>query len=187
MSIREKIKQLEMEREELKADLFDALAEQAEQIRLWTVEGIPTPLEQRLELQAEIKDLEAERQRSKVELMRLKVKAKQANEQTYYQILKEVMTESLGEGAEHILDVVHSRYHEQLQGEMMTKKYLFASLRGEDFEIEGATPQEAWENLVEREKDSGSLWKAFDPVRNRFAVEMQGFEKLGEVAYKEVK
>lgn len=69
----------------------------------------------------------------------------------------------------------------------MIKKYLFASLRGKDFEIEGATPQEAWENLVEREKDSGSLWKAFDPVRNGFAVEKQGFEKLGEVAYKEVK
>lgn len=65
------------------------------------------------------------------------------------------------------------------------KKYLFASLRGDDFEIEGNTPEEAWQNLCEREKDNGSLWKTQDECRNRCAVEKQGFSWLGCVAYKE--
>lgn len=117
MSIREQIKALELKREENKAELFELYAEQADQKLRWTAYQESTPLSERLELEADIKDLEAERQHSKVELMRLKAKAKHANEQTYYQVLKEVLTESLGEGAEHILDAVHSRYHEQFQGE----------------------------------------------------------------------
>ena len=72
MSIREQIKQLELEREQIKADLFDAKAEQAEQVRKWNVEGVSTPLEQRLDLQAKIADLEAQRQITKAELMKLK-------------------------------------------------------------------------------------------------------------------
>lgn len=94
MSIREKIAQLEMEREELKVDLFDARAEQAEQIRLWTVEGISTPLEQRLELQAEIKHLEAERQASKVALMKLKRQLREINELTYAQVVWKVLEDN---------------------------------------------------------------------------------------------
>lgn len=113
MSIREKIKQLEMEREELKADLFDALAEQAEQIRLWTVEGISTPLEQRLELQAEIKDLEAQRQVTKVTLMKLKQRLREVNELTYRQIVEEVLVDSFGEDAKHILEAINSRYERE--------------------------------------------------------------------------
>lgn len=111
MSIREKIKQLEMEREELKADLFDALAEQAEQIRLWTVEGISTPLEQRLELQAEIKDLEAQRQVTKVALMKLKQRLREVNELTYRQIVEEVLT--LNYEASKMLEEINARYEKE--------------------------------------------------------------------------
>lgn len=115
MSIREKIKQLEMEREELKADLFDALAEQAEQIRLWTVEGISTPLEQRLELQAEIKDLEAQRQSTKVALMKLKQRLKETNEMTYKAVVEGVLVDAFGKEAEHILEHIRIQYEEQLK------------------------------------------------------------------------
>lgn len=112
MSIREKIKQLEMEREELKADLFDALAEQAEQIRLWTVEGISTPLEQRLELQAEIKDLEAQRQVTKVALMKLKQRLREVNELTYRQVVEEVLQDRdhYGIASCTLLEIINSRY-----------------------------------------------------------------------------
>ena len=111
MSIREQIKALEMEREELKADLFDALAEQAEQIRLWTVEGISTPLEQRLELQAEIKDLEAQRQVTKVALMKLKQRLREVNELTYRQIVEEVLT--LNYEASKMLEEINARYEKE--------------------------------------------------------------------------
>ena len=116
MSIREQIKALELKREENKAELFELYAEQADQKFCWTAYQESTPLKERLELEADIKDIEAERQHSKVELMRLKAKLREANEMSYRQIVGEVLTESLGDGAEHILDVVHSRYHEQLQG-----------------------------------------------------------------------
>ena len=116
MSIREQIKALELKREENKAELFELYAEQADQKFCWNAYQESTPLKERLELEADIKDLEAERQHSKVELMRLKAKLREANEMSYRQIVEEVLTESLGDGAEHILDVVHSRYQEQLQG-----------------------------------------------------------------------
>ena len=116
MSIREQIKALELKREENKAELFDLYAEQADQKFCWTAYQESTPLEQRLELEADIKEIEAERQHSKVELMRLKAKLREANEMSYRQIVEEVLTETLGDGAEHILDVVHSRYQDQLQG-----------------------------------------------------------------------
>ena len=116
MSIREQIKALELKREENKAELFELYAEQADQKFCWTAYQESTPLEKRLELEANIKDLEAERQHSKVELMRLKAKIREVNEMSYRQIVEEVLTESLGDGAEHILDAVHSRYQDQLQG-----------------------------------------------------------------------
>lgn len=112
MSIRKAIEALNIRREEIKADLFDALAEQAEQIRKWNVEGISTPLEDRLELQAEIADLEAERQATKVELMKLKQCLKEVREMTYRQIVEDVLTFS-----PEILDEINIRYQEQLGGE----------------------------------------------------------------------
>ena len=46
---------------------------------------------------------------------------------------------------------------------MMTMKtYMFASLRGLDFIIDGFTPEDAWARLCEREKENGSLWKTGD-------------------------
>lgn len=93
MGIREKIKQLELEREQIKADLFDARAEQAEQVRKWSVEGVSTPLEQRLGLQAEIADLEAQRQITKVKLMKMKQQLKESNEKTYREVVESVLAD----------------------------------------------------------------------------------------------
>lgn len=115
MSIREQIKVLEIQREQIKADLFDARAEQAEQIRRWNVEGVSTPLEDRLELQAEIADLEAERQATKVELMKLKQRLKETNERTYRAVVEDVLVDVLGEEAEHILEQIRIRYEEQIK------------------------------------------------------------------------
>lgn len=54
-------------------------------------------------------------------------------------------------------------------------KYLIASVRGKDFEAEGNSPEEAWLNLCEAEKDNGSLWRTKDIYRNQKAVKLEGF------------
>lgn len=54
-------------------------------------------------------------------------------------------------------------------------RYLIASVRGSDFVAEGITPQEAWKNLCEKEKDNGSLWKTGDSLRNKTAVAIECF------------
>ena len=69
---------------------------------------------------------------------------------------------------------------------MAMKTYMFASLRGSDVIIDGFTPEDAWSRLCKREKENGSLWKTGDVLRNRCAVEQQGFYYLDSVAYKEV-
>lgn len=53
--------------------------------------------------------------------------------------------------------------------------YLIASVRGNDFLAEGNTPDQAWSNLCDKEKDNGSLWKTSDSHRNKTAVLKQGF------------
>lgn len=74
----------------------------------------------------------------------------------------------------------------------MSKMYVFASLRDQDFMIEGNDPKDAWLRLVEREKDNGSLWKTSDAYRNKCAVVKQGFSYLypergaNSCAYKEI-
>lgn len=53
--------------------------------------------------------------------------------------------------------------------------YFIASVRGNDFLAEGNTPDQAWRNLCDKEKDNGSLWKTSDSYRNKTAVLKQGF------------
>lgn len=72
------------------------------------------------------------------------------------------------------------------------KTFEFASLRGDDFIAHGETAEEAWKNLVDAEKDNGSIWKTSDPLRNKCAVELQGFslmesENFYSPAYREIK
>lgn len=67
--------------------------------------------------------------------------------------------------------------------------YEFASLRGDNFKSEAGTPEEAWLIICEREKDEGTLWRAFD----QFLVEsciQKGWKTIFSdgmlVAYREV-
>lgn len=71
----EEIQALNLKREKLKADLRDKVAEQAVQKERWVLYGESTSLAERLSLQADIDVLEADRQRTKVELMLLKQEA----------------------------------------------------------------------------------------------------------------
>ena len=72
------------------------------------------------------------------------------------------------------------------------KNYLFASLLGDNFKINGENPWDAWFNLVQREKNNGTLWRVSDEFRNEEAVEKEGFTFLdgegnaGTPAYKEI-
>lgn len=55
------------------------------------------------------------------------------------------------------------------------QKFLFSSCRGKDFEATGETPEEAYQNLVLAEFDSGRLRRLNDAFRNTTAVNKQGF------------
>lgn len=118
MSIREQIEQLNIKREETKAELFELYAEQADQKLRWTLHQESTPFHERLELEAEIKDLEAERQCSKVKLMKLKQQVKQNNEKSYRDVVKEVILDWQGDvDGWTWLEEINKRYEEQIQGE----------------------------------------------------------------------
>jgi hypothetical protein len=56
--------------------------------------------------------------------------------------------------------------------------YEFQSVRGKNFLVEGDNPQQAWRNLVNREKDNGTLWRCSDSYCNQYAVEHCGFTYL---------
>lgn len=117
MSIREQIKALEIQREETKAELFELYAEQADQKIRWTLHQESTPFEHRLELEADIRDLEAERQHSKVKLMKLKQQLRLNNEQTYRQIVEQVIKDVFGEGhSNHVIDTIKLRFEAQTKG-----------------------------------------------------------------------
>jgi hypothetical protein len=67
-------------------------------------------------------------------------------------------------------------------------KYEFASLRGDNFIAEGNTPEDAYKNLVEQEKDEGTLWRLSDPYLVEHCIR-RGWSRLGQnpgVAYRVV-
>lgn len=66
----------------------------------------------------------------------------------------------------------------QTRGLPQMPVYIFASVRGKDFEIEGNDPFDAYRSLQHREKDKGTLWRLVDEYRNRHAVLHEGFEPL---------
>ena len=118
MSIREQIKALEIQREETKAELFELCAEQADQKLRWTLHQESTPFEDRLELEADIRDLEAERQHSKVKLMKLKQQLRLNNEQTYRDVVKDVILDWQGDVDGWVwLEEINKRFEAQTQGE----------------------------------------------------------------------
>lgn len=55
------------------------------------------------------------------------------------------------------------------------RTYIIASVRGADFTVQAENPEEAWLKLVEQEYENGTLWRASDYHRNKYAVTKQGF------------
>ena len=70
--LKEQISELNLSREENKSKLFNLYADKAEQKERWLVYGEHTSLEERVTLEADIRDLEAKRQESKVLILRLR-------------------------------------------------------------------------------------------------------------------
>lgn len=66
------------------------------------------------------------------------------------------------------------------------KLFIFASVRGADFQSFGKDVHEAYKNLVEKEKHNGSLWKLQDKIRNQWCFD-NGWRNLNGIAYKEIK
>lgn len=73
---------------------------------------------------------------------------------------------------------------------MQPKKYLFASCRGQDYYSEGNNPTHAWELLLPKLELQGQVYRCVDHVRNRYAVQSEGFTRLTDSlcgpVYKEV-
>lgn len=82
----EEIQALNLKREKLKADFRDKVAEQAVQKERWVLYGESTSLAERLSLQADIDVLEADRQRTKVDLMLLKQEAREMGYKNWEQL-----------------------------------------------------------------------------------------------------
>lgn len=60
-------------------------------------------------------------------------------------------------------------------------KYIFGSVRGDDFEIEvpdGTLPVNAFLELCDRESANGTMWRLNDPYYNRAICRTQGFTRL---------
>lgn len=70
--LKEQISELNLSREENKSKLFNLYADKADQKERWLVYGEHTSLEDRVTLEADIRDLEAKRQESKVLILRLR-------------------------------------------------------------------------------------------------------------------
>jgi hypothetical protein len=64
--------------------------------------------------------------------------------------------------------------------------FIFCSGRGKDFVIQGENAQDAWSNLVEREKDNGTLWRCHDVYCNKYAITKLGFQFMVSGDYNEV-
>jgi hypothetical protein len=65
--------------------------------------------------------------------------------------------------------------------------YVFASLRSPDFKITASSPEEAYQLLVEQEKENGSLWKLHDQYMVNYCIQ-NGWKSLSisgsPIAYK---
>ncbi|WP_423454315.1 hypothetical protein [Ottowia sp. VDI28] len=80
-TIEDQIAELAMKREVNKQLLFEKVALRLRRKELFFVHGEPTSLQDRIALDSEIATLEADRQRSKVQMLQLKKQAREADRQ----------------------------------------------------------------------------------------------------------
>ena len=85
------IAQLTMKREQNKLELFEKEALRLRNKELFFVHGESLPVEQRIALDSEIAHLEADRQRTKVELLKLKRQAQEMRETKLLALLIEAL------------------------------------------------------------------------------------------------
>ena len=85
------ISQLTMKREQNKLALFEKEALRLRNKELFFVHGESLPVEQRIALDSEIAHLEADRQRTKVELLKLKRQAQEMRETKLVALLMEAL------------------------------------------------------------------------------------------------
>lgn len=83
----QQIAELTLRREQNKLELFTKEAERTRRKELYFLRGEATPLSERLQLDSEIAHLEADRQRTKVELMRLKLERRSEREEEFSDVL----------------------------------------------------------------------------------------------------
>ena len=81
-TIADKIAQLTLKREKNKLDLFEKEALRLRNKERFFLYGESTTVSERIALESEIAHLEADRQRTKVELMKLKIEAREVRETT---------------------------------------------------------------------------------------------------------
>ncbi len=103
MSAQEEITALFMRRENIKLELLEKQALQSSRHHRFIAYGESSPLEERLELEAEIAALEADKQSIKLRLLQLKEVAKQEVENNFQTILWRMLSvhglESIAEEA----------------------------------------------------------------------------------------
>lgn len=108
-SIHQQIADLTLRREENKFELYTKEAERARNKELFFLHGEGTSLNERLRLDSEIAHLQADRQRTKVELMRLKKEQRDEREASFSNALAQILTD-------HGLDDELNRARERVFG-----------------------------------------------------------------------
>jgi len=99
--ISDQIAAIILKREKNKAQLFEKLALQLRRKEVFFIDGESTPVNERIALESEIAHLEADRQKTKVELLQLKMLAKESREATFVSLLLGILKDH---GLAHEID-----------------------------------------------------------------------------------
>ena len=100
------ITDLTLRRERIKSELMQKYALRANRLHRYIAYKEGTSVGERLELDAEIASLEADRQSSKVQLMTLKAEARELRSKSFHVHLMDVMKE---QGLDHFIDAARDR------------------------------------------------------------------------------
>lgn len=92
--IQDRVAALTLRREEIKLALFEKETQKLKNKERFVRFNEPTPIEERVTLDADIACLEEDRQRTKIQLMRLKMEAKELRATTLIQLLIEALAKN---------------------------------------------------------------------------------------------
>lgn len=120
ISFEEQIAALTLKREINKQQLFEKEALRLRNKELFLVYGERTDIKERIALDSEIAHLEADRQRTKVELLKLKMLAKERRGETLMQLL---MTAMQRNGLQNEIDLAKEQASEILKREGLHQAY----------------------------------------------------------------